>query len=555
MTDAPRSAPTDGAENQSRAFMPSVRTDRVELLGSIAADLLMADADPDALVRRAYERLADHLDVEVYVNYLIDEEEKGLRLQSCAGIDDPGVIERLQWLDFGEAVCGTVASDGRRRVMEHVQESDDPITDFVRSIGLGAYACQALVARGRIIGTLSFGTRHRDSFEREELDVMRAVSDLAAAAFDRAALLRTLDSRAMALDDLARFQSLLLNSMSQAVIATDVDGRVTAWNERAEQMYGWSASEAVGRHIFELTVPGTSQQQASEILERLAAGESWSGEFPVVRRDGVELLARVRNAPLRDDDGRHLGVIGLSEDITEERRREEETRRDQERRSEWLAFVSHELRSPLTSLIGFASRLHRRAHASEELAAVREEAELLSTEAQRMERSIDLLLRVAALDMDRVNLERQPLYLADLVAAEAKSIRARDPRVQVELRGLDEHLSLHSDEGAIRLIARNLLENAVKYGGEPPRVTLEVEVGTPGEVCMTVTDNGGGIPTDELSRIFDRYYRGDRGRTSPGLGLGLYIAHQLAGLLGGSLTAESRPGQGASFQLTLPREP
>jgi hypothetical protein len=168
MTDAPnplRSAYSGAPE--SPAHSPSEETAhsaRLELIGSIAGNLLIGDGDPDALVRDAFERLSEHLGLEVYVNYLIDEEHQGLRLQACAGIDDEAV-ERLRWLDFGQAVCGTVARDGRRRVVEHVLDSEEPITEFIRSIGIRAYACQALVTSGRTIGTLSFGTRRRDVFE------------------------------------------------------------------------------------------------------------------------------------------------------------------------------------------------------------------------------------------------------------------------------------------------------------------------------------------------------------------------------------------------------
>lgn len=119
-------------------------------------------------------------------------------------------------------------------------------------------------------------------------------------------------------DDIARLQRLLLDSMSQALIATDSEGRVTAWNIRAEQLYGWSEEEALGRPIYDLTVLNASEEQAREIMATLARGEAWSGEFEATRRDRSTFTALVRNAPIIER-GKFIGAIGLSEDVTEQR--------------------------------------------------------------------------------------------------------------------------------------------------------------------------------------------------------------------------------------------
>ncbi|HMF56994.1 MAG TPA: PAS domain-containing protein, partial [Pyrinomonadaceae bacterium] len=107
--------------------------------------------------------------------------------------------------------------------------------------------------------------------------------------------------------DAARFQAHLLNSVGQAVIATDLRGIVTYWNKFAEKLYGWSAEEATGRSIMELTPAPPSQKRADEIMARLRAGESWSGEFPVRRRDGTTFTAEVTNVPLHDNKGELIG--------------------------------------------------------------------------------------------------------------------------------------------------------------------------------------------------------------------------------------------------------
>ncbi|HEX7314823.1 MAG TPA: PAS domain S-box protein [Pyrinomonadaceae bacterium] len=123
-------------------------------------------------------------------------------------------------------------------------------------------------------------------------------------------------------EDAARFQAHLLDTVEQAVIATDTEGRITYWNRFAERLYGWPADEALGRNIIEVTPAETSGAQALEIMSRLASGETWSGEFNVRRRDGTSFPAMVTDTPIQDETGRLVGMVGVSTDLTERKRGE-----------------------------------------------------------------------------------------------------------------------------------------------------------------------------------------------------------------------------------------
>ena len=133
---------------------------------------------------------------------------------------------------------------------------------------------------------------------------------------------RDITERKRAEDDL-RFQAQLLNTVGQAVIATNLDNQVVYWNRFAETLYGWSADEAVGRNIVEITPTDTSREQAAEIMARLQSGENWSGEFIVQRKDGTTFPALVTDTPIVDEKGAQIGVIGVSIDITERKQAEE----------------------------------------------------------------------------------------------------------------------------------------------------------------------------------------------------------------------------------------
>ncbi|MGB8507257.1 MAG: PAS domain S-box protein [Pyrinomonadaceae bacterium] len=132
-------------------------------------------------------------------------------------------------------------------------------------------------------------------------------------------------------EEAINFQAHLLDTVEQSVIATDLNGTVTYWNHFAERLYGWTASEAVGRNIVEVTPAETTQAQAAEIMARLTAGESWSGEFTVRRRDGTTFPAMVTDTPIYDDERKLIGIVGVSVDVTERKRAEEDLHESEER--------------------------------------------------------------------------------------------------------------------------------------------------------------------------------------------------------------------------------
>ena len=126
--------------------------------------------------------------------------------------------------------------------------------------------------------------------------------------------------------DTVGFQAALLDSVGQAVVATDTGGTVIYWNSAAERLYGWTAQEAVGRSVVELTPAPQSVEEATQIFAELAAGRSWEGEFVVRHRDGTAFPAHVTDTPVFGADGTLQAIIGISTDITERKRAEQAVR-------------------------------------------------------------------------------------------------------------------------------------------------------------------------------------------------------------------------------------
>ncbi len=164
---------------------------RLDLLANTSSSLLASES-PQELVDVLCNNAMEVLNCDVFFNFLVDEEQMRLHLNACAGIPKDE-RQKIEWLDYGVAICGCAARDARRIVAEDIPGTDDPRTDLVKSYGVKAYACHPLIAHGRVLGTLSFGTRNRNNFTIDEIILMNAVADLVAIAIERRQNLIALD--------------------------------------------------------------------------------------------------------------------------------------------------------------------------------------------------------------------------------------------------------------------------------------------------------------------------------------------------------------------------
>jgi len=165
---------------------------RLGLLSRTAGRLLTSDA-PQSVIEGLCREVMGHLDCQTFFNYLVDEVGCRLRLNACAGIPDEEV-RKIQSLDFGVAVCGCVARDGQRMIAEDISNSVDPRVALVKSYGVQAYCCHPLIAQGKLLGTLSFGTKTRARFTADEVEIMHSVADQVATAVERVEAQRALQA-------------------------------------------------------------------------------------------------------------------------------------------------------------------------------------------------------------------------------------------------------------------------------------------------------------------------------------------------------------------------
>ncbi len=186
--------------------------ERLELLAEVSSQLL-ATQQPQEIVDSLCRRVVQHLDCQVFFNYLVDEQQNKLRLNSSEGVS-PETAREIEWLEYGSEVCGCTACDPSGTAAKHIQATVQPRAEFVRALGIRAYACRPLLNQGRVIGTLSFGSTSRETFSDEDLGLIRAVADQVAIAMQRIGLMQSLEQRAAEAQSANVAKSQFLASMS-----------------------------------------------------------------------------------------------------------------------------------------------------------------------------------------------------------------------------------------------------------------------------------------------------------------------------------------------------
>lgn len=236
--------------------------------------------------------------------------------------------------------------------------------------------------------------------------------------------------------------------------------------------------------------------------------------------------------------------------LREQRSRTEQLERTDRLRDDMVATISHQLKTPLTSVLGYASLIKRK-HGSLSAEQLREYVDVIESQAMRVTRLVEDLLQTTRIEHPQ-GIQRTQLDLVAILRAAAQEIGDARGRT-VDILTPQADLDVWGDRGALEHVIGNLLDNAVKYseGGTP--ITVEVSDGE-GEVAVTVRDHGIGIEPDELPWIFERFRRARSApRSSASVGLGLFIVRNLVAAHGGRVWADSEPGKGTTVGFTLPR--
>ena len=355
---------------------------------------------------------------------------------------------------------------------------------------------------------------------------------------------------------------LMVESVSDcAIVMLDPDGRVASWNTGAQRIKGFSADEILGRHfsIFYQEDDVTAGKPQRDLEQAAATGrhedEGWR-----VRKDGSVFWADIVFTSIRDQAGSLRGFAKLTRDLTERNKVEAilttakaVAEKANLSKSEFLSSMSHELRSPLNAILGFAQLMESDSPAPSP-AQGENIIQILNAGWYLLE-LINEILDLATIESGKLSMAPEPVELHDLLLECHSMIEPLAQRrgIHMSLPYSDAEYCVHADRTRIKQVLINLLSNAIKYN--TPKGSVEVNCSAnaaAGRVRITVTDTGAGLPPEKLAQLFQPFNRlGQEVNGVEGTGIGLVVSKRLVELMDGLMGVESTVGTGSSFWVEL----
>jgi PAS domain S-box-containing protein len=479
-----------------------------------------------------------------------------------------------QFLNFfarvrdGSSACGAAMLSAQSVLVEDVTRSElfagQASLDALLDAGVRAVLSTPLLSSdGSLLGMISTHFSRPTRLDERELRLMDLLARQAADYLERK----------LAEEKLRDSEERLRLAHGAANIGTfdwDIAGGLSVWAPETERMWGLPRGGFGGtyedwkKQVHPEDLPG-----ANDMVRRALADPDtpYSFEYRIIRPDGSVRWIYAKGSTIRDESGRPVRMIGINMDVTDRKQAEAERERllaEEQRlreaaeaaaraKDEFLAVVSHELRSPLNAILGYARMAGAKPHNA---AAVAHYCEIIMRHARMQSQLIEDLLDSARVISGKLKLELAPADLRLVLEEAVEVVRpaAEAKQIDLETRFGRAPKQLLCDAARLRQVVWNLLQNAIKFTPEGGRVELRMKRAGQ-RVHLIVSDTGPGIEPDFLPAVFDRFSQGDMSRTRRhgGLGLGLALAKQLVEMQGGTIEAASAgEGKGSTFTVTLP---
>jgi PAS domain S-box-containing protein len=365
--------------------------------------------------------------------------------------------------------------------------------------------------------------------------------------------------------------AVTLNSIGDAVMATDAEGRVTLMNPLAERLTGWPRDEAAGRpidEIFHIISQQTRLPSTIPVRDTLTHGtvQGLANYTIMIARDGSECDIADSCAPIRDPAGAVVGAVLVFRDVTERQRidralLEKNTELEEARavadkanlaKSEFLSNMSHELRTPLSAILGFAQLMESAAPPPS--AVQKRSIDQILKAGWYLLDLINEILDLALIESGRMSLSMEPMALADLMQECEVMIepQAKKRGISLHFPQFEDHCYVKADRTRVKQILANLLSNAIKYNSPGGTVVVDYTVNEARRIRVSISDAGAGLTPEQITQLFQPFNRlGQEANTEEGTGIGLVMSKRLVELMGGAIGVASTPGRGSVFWFEL----
>jgi PAS domain S-box-containing protein len=335
----------------------------------------------------------------------------------------------------------------------------------------------------------------------------------------------------------------IVNSSNDAIVSKTLDGIVTSWNAAAEQLFGFNANEIIGQPILKL-IPEDLKSEEDHILKQLRAGESLK-HFETIRRskNGQLLDVSLTISPIKNSKGQIFGISKIARDISEKKQEER-------RKNDFISMVSHELKTPLTSILLFTQILQKKYNDSKDELG-KQMSTKIETQSKKMIAMIRDFLSLARIEENQLQINKEPIGLLSLFEEVREEAQLMISKHNIKF-ACTEPTAIFADRDKIAQVFNNLISNAIKYSPAGGTITIGCEK-QHGKVKMFVSDQGIGIAKDDQKKLFNRFYRVENDEIAhiSGFGIGLYIVSEILRYHDSVIQVESEKGYGTTFYFSL----
>ncbi|WP_052098203.1 ATP-binding protein [Paenibacillus stellifer] len=505
---------------------------------SEAAQELILNEDPQKLLDNLFQKLSAYLDLDIYLNYIFDEDTSRLHLINYHGIPDEE-YPLIEWIHLGEGICGGAAQKMTRIIVTDVAHSSDSRFAMIKRFGLQAYVAYPLISYGKLVGTLSFGSRKRTAFSDLELDIIHTIVSQVSIVLERITLISALKTKNHELAQKNRelrhseeqLASIFAVIPSPVLVISLVDQKIVASNEALLSLLEIGSEELEECYWPQRSEPGSLFMRILEgSLQSLQQGGNV--EIALLTAYGRPKICLCHAVTL--ELNQKPCMLTVFSDLTEHKEYEKEmVRLDQLHLiGEMAAGIGHEVRNPLTTVRGFLQLMQKKDIGSSAY------IDVMIEELDRANSIISEFLGLAKnqrLDMRYAQLNSLIGKILPLIQADAtvggKSVIAE----------LGEIPLLFIDEKLIRQLMLNMVRNGLE--AMPPDGKLVIRTYTEDEfVVLAVEDSGKGIPADQIEHIWKPFYTTKDG----GSGLGLAVCFNVADKHGAKIDVVTGP-EGTTF--------
>jgi len=345
-----------------------------------------------------------------------------------------------------------------------------------------------------------------------------------------------------------RFLNNIIESTTDAIFTLDAEGRICYLNSAAQGILGHPREELFGRRLTEIIHVDDMDAVEKALTSSGDIGEGLHNlRVAVVGRDGEERHQLMSLSALSDDEDRNRFVV-ICKDVTHEERLEQE-------KEEFITMLTHDLKTPLTSIIGYSSLM-----LSGEVGGLegpqKISVEGIQVNAQKLLSLVKNFLSAGKIDNNMLKLEPKPVKVEPLILESLKNMepQIKDKGIITETRFTPNLPRVEADREYLERVVSNLISNAIKFTPSGGKITVYARHAD-GIVTIEVSDTGIGIPDEEVPMLFEKYFQGKSSSSSKGTGLGLYIAKNIVEAHQGTIAVSSSKGKGTTFTIQLPHKP